>query len=390
MLKAYLKTGGVACLAACLLATTPALAKTFVYVSDAEDGVIDGYSMNMANGVLTPLGKTKAGTLVMPMTVSPNKRFLYAVVRSQPLRVVTYAIDPASGALTEKATAPLPDSMAYVSTDATGRFLFTASYGGDKIAVSPIEANGLATSEASQVIPTGKNAHSIRADRSNHFVYATNLGSSQILEYTFDAGSGTLTPNDPPMIKVKPDNGPRHIAISPDNRYLYTIGELSGNITQFAIDPKKGVLTELDYVGTIPADSGLMPGAAREAMAATATSGANTAIAGDDGRPKVWAADIQMTPNGKFVYATERTKSHIALLSVASKTGKLTYVTNFPTEAQPRGIRIDPEGKYLVAAGQKSDHIASYKIDPKTGKLSLIGRFPVGHDANWVEIVTLP
>ena len=103
-----------------------AAGETFVYVSAAEDGDIFSYQMNKA-GVLTPLGKTKAGKLVMPMAVSRNKQFLYAIVRSEPLSVLTYAIDPKTGALSQKATAPLPDSMAYVSTDATGRFLFTAS-----------------------------------------------------------------------------------------------------------------------------------------------------------------------------------------------------------------------------------------------------------------------
>ena len=100
----------------------------------------------------------------MPMAVSPSKKHLYAVVRSQPVRVLTFAIDPATGALTQKASAPLPDSMPYVSTDHTGRFLFTASYGGDKIAVSPIGENGLVEAEAIQVIPTGRNAHSILPD----------------------------------------------------------------------------------------------------------------------------------------------------------------------------------------------------------------------------------
>jgi 6-phosphogluconolactonase len=72
---------------------------------------------------------------------------------------------------------------------------------------------------------------------------------------------------------------------------------------------------------------------------------------------------------------------------VAPGTGKLTYVTNFATEAQPRGIRIDPSGQYLVASGEKSDQLAVYKIDQSTGKLGAPGRYPVGNGANWVEIV---
>jgi lactonase family protein with 7-bladed beta-propeller len=126
-------------------------AATFVYVSDAEDAAIDAYVMDTKTGALTSIGKAEAGKTVMPMAVAPNNKFLYAVVRSQPMRVVAYAIDGKTGALTEKATAPLPDSMAYVSTDRSGRFLFTASYGGDKVAVSPIGSDGLVTAEAIQI-----------------------------------------------------------------------------------------------------------------------------------------------------------------------------------------------------------------------------------------------
>lgn len=376
--------------ASCLLSLAPAMAKTFVYVSAAEDGVIDRYEMDKATGVLTPTGETKAGKLVMPTALSPTHPILYAVVRSLPNRVVTYAINPATGDLSEMASAPLPDSMPYVSTDRTGRFLFTASYGGDKVAVNPIDPDGAVRSASTQVLPTGRNAHSIAPDRSNRFVYAANLGSDQVLQYRFDVATGRLTPNDPPLVKTRPDNGPRHPAFSPDGRFVYYLCELSGEVIQFAIDPDKGTLTALDYVGTVPADSGLLPGAARDAMASTATSGANTVAAGDDGRPKIWAADIAMTPDDRFVYTTERTKSHLAQLSVASGTGKLTYVRNYPTEEQPRGIRIDPTGTYLVATGEKSDHVSTYRIDHATGDLTLVGRTPAGRDANWVEIVDMP
>jgi 6-phosphogluconolactonase len=381
---------GVACLASCSLGTMPVHAKTFVYVSAAEDGVIDRYEMDPGSGALAPLGKTEAGSLVMPMALGPDKPLLYAAVRSQPFRVITYAIEPASGALEQKATAPLPDSMPYVATDRAGRFLFTASYGGDKVAVSPIDPDGSVRSGALQVVPTGKNAHAILPDRSNRFVYATNLGSDQVLQYRFDAASGRLAPNDPPAVQVRPGNGPRHIALSPDNKHLYVLCELSGDVIQFGIDGEKGTLTELDHVGTVPADSGLVPGVARAPVSATAASGANTAAGGDDGRPKIWAADIQITPDGRFVYATERTRSRIALLSVAPGTGKLAYVRNYATEEQPRGIRVDPTGRYLVATGEKSDRISAYRIDGSTGELGLVGRAPVGRDANWVEIVDLP
>jgi len=345
-------------------------AKTSVYVSNAQDGNIDGYVMDIATGALTPLGKTEAAKLVMPMTLSPDKKHLYAVIRSQPTRVLTYAINPANGALSQKASAPLPDSMPYVSTDHTGRFLFTASYGGDKVAVSPIGENGLVEAEAIQVIPTGRNAHSILPDRTNKYVYVATLGANKVLQFTFDSKTGKLTANEPP-------------ALSPDNKFLYVLNELSGHVAQYTIDPGKGTLTLVDSVSSVPPEAGLIWG---EPPAPTG-AGPTAAVAPKDDRPKVWAADIQITPDGKFLYTTERTTNKIALFTVAPETGKLTYVTNFATEAQPRGIRIDPTGQYLVASGEKSNRISVYKIDKSTGKLGEPNRYPVGNGANWVEIV---
>ena len=365
-------------------ATSMSIAKTFVYVSNAQDGNIDTYNMDMSTGALTPVGKTEAAKLVMPMTLSPDKKYLYAVIRSQPTRVLTYAINPATGALTQKASAPLPDSMPYVSTDHTGRFLFTASYGGDKLAVSPIGENGLVEAEAIQVIPTGRNAHSIMPDRTNNFVYAATLGANQVLQFTFDSKTGKLTANEPPAVSPEAGHGPRHLAFSPDNKYLYVLNELSGHVTQYTIDPSKGTLTLVDSISSVPAEAGLAWGSAQGPVGAAP---ALASVAAKDDKPKVWAADIQITPDGKFLYSTERTTNKIALFTVAPGTGKLTYVANFATEAQPRGIRIDPTGQYLVASGEKSDRVSVYKIDKGTGKLGEPSRYPVGNGANWVEIV---
>jgi 6-phosphogluconolactonase len=365
--------------------TSMSVAKTFVYVSNAQDGNIDAYILD--NGALTPIGKTDAAKMVMPMAVSPNKKTLYAVVRSQPVRVLSFAIDPATGKLTQKASAPLPDSMPYVSTDRTGRFLFTASYGGDKIAVSPIGESGLVEAEAIQVIPTGRNAHSILPDPSNKFVYAALLGANQVLQFTFDSTTGKLTPNQPAAASPDAGHGPRHMVFAPNNKNLYVLNELSGHVTQYAIDAGKGTLTVVENVNSVPAEAGLVWGVAQAPVGASPAPAAPAAP--KDDKPKVWAADLQITPNGKFLYSTERTTNKIALFTVAADTGKLTYVTNYATEAQPRGIRIDPTGQYLIASGEKSDRISVYKIDQATGKLGEPNRYPVGNGANWIEIVEL-
>ncbi|HEY0123427.1 MAG TPA: lactonase family protein [Rhizobium sp.] len=374
---------------AILTATDSALARTFVYVSAATDGKIDSYSMDEKAGTLTPVSTFDAGEMVMPMTLSPDKKHLYAVVRSQPYRVLTLAIDPVTGKLTQEAVAALPDSMPYVSTDPSGRLLFTASYGGNKIAVLPIGADGRVTDGVRQMIPTGRNAHSIVSDASGKYVFATNLGSDVVLQFVLDPETGMLEPNNPPEIATKPGFGPRHIIFSPDNKAVYVVTELTGHVIHYALDPTRGTLSEVESVASVPADAGLSPGVAPPALPPfNAATPASAPV--DDGKPKVWAADIGITPNGKFLYTTERTTNKIALFHVAERTGNLTYVTNYATEKQPRGIRIDPSGHFLVASGEKSDKIAVYVIDQVNGALTPIDRYPVDAGANWVEIVTLP
>ena len=309
------RSGATSLALALLLAigvTSMSAAKTFVYVSNAQDGNIDAYTMDTSTGALTPIGKAEAAKLVMPMTVSPNKKYLYAVARSQPTRVLTYAIDPATGALSQKASAPLPDSMPYVSTDQTGRFLFTASYGGDKLAVSPIGENGLVEAEAIQVIPTGRNAHSILPDRSNKFVYAATLGANQVLQFTFDSKTGKLTPNEPAAVSPETGHGPRHMVVSPNNKNLYVLNELSGHVTQYALDAGKGTLTLIESISSVPAEAGLAWGVPQAPIGGATPAPA--AAAPKDDKPKVWAADIQITPNGKFLYSTERTTNGQACL----------------------------------------------------------------------------
>ena len=103
----------------------------------------------------------------------------------------------------------------------------------------------------------------------------------------------------------------------------------------------------------------------------------------------IWAADIHMTPNGKFLYISERTSSTLGAFGVDAVTGKLTYLGSTPTEKQPRGFAIDPTGRFLVAAGEKSDTISVYAIDQASGALKPLQKYPAGKGANWVEIVGL-
>ena len=104
----------------------------------------------------------------------------------------------------------------------------------------------------------------------------------------------------------------------------------------------------------------------------------------------IWAADIHLTPNGRFLYASERTTSTIGAFRVDSASGKLIYLGSTPTEKQPRGFNIDPFGRYLLAAGLHTNSLTSYQIDSETGALTKLADYPTGEGPNWIEFVRLP
>jgi 6-phosphogluconolactonase len=361
-----------------LASSTPVLAATFVYVSNAEDGDIGMYTLQ-ADGSLQPGQRFKAAKVVMPMTVSPDKRFLIAAVRSKPYQAYTYGIDRNSGALNLVGTGPLAESLPYVALDRGGRFLLGASYGAHLVSVNPVGADGR-VGEPLQVIPTARNAHAIRTDNTNRFVFVPHLGTDQVFQFLFDEKSGRLTANTPPLVQLKQGTGPRHLIVSGDNRFVYLLNELTATVTTLSLDASTGTLKELDSVSALPADTKLVTGMPRGAVGAAGAAPRNT----DN---DIWASDLHLTPNGRFLYAAERTSSTLGAFRVEAQSGKLTYLGNTPTEKQPRGFSIDPTGRFVVLSGEKSDTISSYSIDAESGGLKPIGRYPTGKGSNWVEIV---
>src|SRR5271168_2479753 len=175
------------------------LPDTVVYVSNAGDPAVGVFAMNRESGDLTMIanvpvpGTDKPSPTSMPMAVSPDHRFLYAALRSQPYTVASFTLDPATGRLTHLGNAPLADSMAYIVTDRSGRFLLSASYPGAKLAINPIDPSGRVGARPTQLLSTQPKAHCVVVDASNRYVYCTNLGGDVIMQLRFDAGSGTVS-----------------------------------------------------------------------------------------------------------------------------------------------------------------------------------------------------
>jgi len=300
------------------------------------------------------------------MTVSPDKRWLIAGVRAKPSRAFTFSMN---GELKPIGAGPLADSFPYITFDRSGRWLLSASYHGGLVSVNPVGANGV-VGEPLQVIPTARNAHAIQTDRSNRFVFVPHLGTDQVFQFRFD--NGKLTPNSPPWVQLKSGCGPRHLVVSNDNRFVYVLCELDGTVS--ALAHRDGVLTEVASVSTLAPGSKLKPGTARTPDAPPR-----------DRSGDIWASDVHLTPDERFLYAAERTQSTINCLRVDG--GKLSYVGSTPTEKQPRGFAIDPSGRFMVVSGELSPTLSCYAIDGATGALRRVAQTPGGKGANWVEIV---
>jgi len=341
---------------------SPAGAATVVYVGNTESNEISVLRLDRQSGDLTlvekvPIpGVTKPGSST-PMAVSPDRRFLYAGTRGEPKIAAGFAIDPTSGRLKHVASGPLADSLAYMVTDRTGRFLLGASYPGHRVTVNPISPPGT-VQPPHQILEGHPNAHAILADASNRHVLVPTLGNDLLNVFTFDAATGKLGPNTPPATRVKEKAGPRHFRFHPNGRLVYLLGETDAAVYVFDYDAATGQLEEKQRISALPPDF--------------------------QGKPA--AADLHLTPDGTFLYASERRSSTLAGFKI-DPVGTLTSIGSIPTETQPRGFGIDSSGRYLLAVGQRSHAMSSYRIDAERGTLTKLAEYPMGKNPNWVEIV---
>jgi 6-phosphogluconolactonase len=332
-----------------------------VYVANADSRDITVLSLHEATGALQWLQTVPVHGTVMPLAVAPDRRSLYAALRSEPYAVASFAIDLHSGLLRALGTAPLPHSMAYLATDHSGRWLFAASYGGDLLSVSPIDATGCAAAPT-QVLPTGPHAHAAVPGPDNRFVYVTNLGADQVMQLGFDAATGRVVPLTPAALATRSGSGPRHLVWHPNGRWAYLLNELDASLDLLDLDADAGTLTARCSVSTLPPGFSSTP----------------------------WAADLHLTPDGRFLYTSERTSSTLAMWHVDPADGSLGLLGHVPTERQPRGFQISPSGHWLLAVGQLSNSLTCYRIAADSGRLTPQTSLTVGRDPNWVEIVALP
>ncbi len=329
---------------------------------DANSEGIYIYRLDLSSGALEFAGLVPESDDPSYLAVDPKHRFIYVVheVRKPHGTVSAFSIHPETGALThlsERSTQS--GGPCYLSMDKTGKLVLVSNYHGGSVTVLPVEQDGQLGEATDHVQHHGSSVnpgrqgephpHSILVDPSNRFAFVPDLGIDKVMIYQLDLPSGTLQPNDPPWVEVKPGAGPRHLIFHPEGRYAFLANELDSTVSSFNYSESTGSLQEVSTLPTLP----------------DGFEGAN------------YPSDIHVVPSGAFVYASNRGHDSIAIFAVDQKTGELTPVGHESTQGRtPRGFAIDPTGTFLLAANQDTNTVITLKIDPETGELE-----PTGHVA---------
>lgn len=344
---------------------TEACSGFFVYVATAGDNQV--MVLHMSSAMETPdiiqkvdLAKyAEVGGVSTPMALAPDYRFLYVALRMPPLPVVGLAIDRTDGRLSEVGGARLPASTPYILSDRTGRFLFSVANPGATLAVNRIGGDGRVADRAHQVMHIGHKLHCIAIDDSNRFVYVSSTDDGQIFQFAFDSATGRLEPADPAAITLTDGGDPRHMVFSPDGRFVYVTTEAGGRVACFAVDQASGYLAEKSGAAMMPATYA--------------------------GHPAT--ADLHLTLDGRFLYATERALNRIVAYQVDRQSGMLTEIEALVTEAVPRAFATAPDGSFLLVAGETSGQLGAYAIDKASGRLEKGVEIATGPKPNWIEFV---
>jgi 6-phosphogluconolactonase len=343
------------------------VSELLVYVGTYTTGKSEGiylYRLNLTSGELTHAGTTKGVVNPSFLTLAPNRRYLYAVNEVDDFAgrksgaVSAFAVDQKTGDLRLlNQQASLGANPCYVEVDASGKFVLIANYTGGNVAVFPIQSDGslgestdmkqYQGASVNRERQEGPHAHSIRLDPTNRFAYSCDLGTDKIMSFRFDARSGKLFAGEPPWVQVKPGAGPRHLAFDHAGRYVFALNEMHSTVTAFARDSEKGSLRELQTITTLPKDF----------------AGANT------------GADVHVSPNGQFLFCSNRGHDSIAIFRIDPRKGLLTAIGHEPTRGlTPRNFAVDPTGAFLLVANQKSDSIVVFRLNQTTGRPSATGQ----------------
>jgi 6-phosphogluconolactonase len=293
--------------------------------------------------------------------IHPNGNTLYSIsgdAFSEDLRhgtISAYRINSESGHLQLiNENSVVGRGPAHVSVDPLGRFVYVSNYSEGNLSVFKVNEDGSLSEaidvvyhEGSSIHPRRQGApyvHSIIPSNDGKFIYVSDLGIDKIMIY--EVGStGELSPAQVPYVENTPGSGPRHFAIHPNGNYAYSAEELTSTVAVFTLDQNTGALSQVQRVNMLPEEF----------------EGSNT------------AADIHISPDGLYLYASNRGHDSLVIYRIDEKTGTLTFVGHEPSGGgHPRNFMIDNRGEFILVANRDNDNVVMFRRDKNTGELALI------------------
>lgn len=343
---------------------TAQAAELVVFISaftKGSEAAIQSFRLNDTTGELQLLQKNTDVQNPFFLALSPNRKFLYSIHAAEfggkdHEQVAAYEITSPDGQLKLLNRQSAHGTAAcYLDVDPTGKTILVANYSTGTVASLPIKPDG-SLDAAVSIFQHGDSsnidarqkaarAHSFVFSPDNRFAFAADLGLDQVLSYQLDAAHAKLTPHKQPFVRTFAGAGPRHMTFDPQGKHLYVINELKGSVTMFDFIPESGTLIEQQTVSTLPKDY--------------------------DG--KSYCADVKITPNGKFLYGTNRGHDSIACYQIGDD-GRLKLLAIEPSLGQgPQNLVITPNGGLLLCANMPGNNVSIFKINPETGALKSVG-----------------
>jgi 6-phosphogluconolactonase len=332
-----------------------------VFVGTQGDAIL-GVRLDTGTGQLSPLGTLARIEQPTWLVVDPNRPILYSVSetgndgKSQG-SVYSLGIDPATGSL--KVISKVESGgggPTFLSYDPRLSTVFVAHYRGGQVAAIAVQPDGRLSPASSIETDTGAgpkpiqrvpHAHGATLDPGGHFVLTPDMGADRVFVRRFDASSRTLSPADPPFLATGPGTGPRHLVFSPDGRFVFVLIELTAEVRSFRWDAKAGRLQPVQSVSLDNPDF----------------SGTRS------------ASEIVISRDGRFLYASNRTRNTLHVFAVDRNRGTMTQRQEISTSGQiSRSFGIDPSGRWMIVGDQASQALNIFSIDATTGRLTAVGQ----------------
>jgi 6-phosphogluconolactonase len=336
------------------------------YFQGARGKGITVFAFDGHTGQLTRLAEKGGVDNPTYLSVHEGNRCVYAnseVFGWNEGTVSAYRLDPTTGNLSYLNKQPaLGSILAHNSLDRSGRFVLVANYSvyaepadslpDQAVVVMPIRQDGALAPPISSHSHSGSgpnadrqersHAHCVFASPDNRHVLVADLGIDKLVVYRFDAATGALSPV-PTSFSMKSGAGPRHFVFHPSSRFVYAINELDSTIAALAFDAESGALSHLQTVSALPAGY----------------------------RNESHCAGVQLTPDGRYLYGSNRGHDSLVVYAVDESTGRLSFVEHHSCLGRtPRDFSIDPSGRFLLVANQDSDAVIVLRINPDTGRLT--------------------